>query len=179
MTQWITGEYEFGFITPSREQLRHALSKENCLWGEAEYPGADDRDEWWSEDAEEMEPTPYDHRVWWWWREDCPEDEECRCGQVSLLLVLEHLDPQDRGNAVTLHAEEMRNLYEHFWAGQGLVSGASGTIGEACSSCLTEGAAHVWEIYEAACELAEEFGEALAAYAYQLFVGEPRHHLES
>lgn len=177
MTQWSTSDYEFGFIVPDREKILHALKKENCTWGvEPEYPGADDRDDWWGTDDSEDVP-PYDHRVWWWWRENCDE-EDCQCGQVTLLLVLEHLEPEDRGEAVSMHAEEMRNLFEHFWAGQGLVSGASGTIGDACSSCLTEGAAHVWEIYETACELAEEFGEALAAYAYQLFVGEPRHNGE-
>lgn len=178
------GRHRYGFIHPTREMVRHVTeNSENELEEiifEAGYPGADDRDEGWWDDAEDVEPCyeQYSNRVWWQIDTACDGGgcmDGCDCGRVSLLYVLEKLPPEERGRAVALHAEEMRGLYEHFWAGQGLVSGAADAIGEACSSCLTEGAVHVWEIYENACELAEEFGEALAAYAYQLFVGEPRY----
>lgn len=174
------GSSFLGFIQPTPDMVRHAIENteievEEVVF-ESSYPGADDRDEdWWAdEEAPVTDYGTYPHRVWWQSDPDC-DGSDCGCGRVSLIYVLEKLAPEERGEAVALHAEEMRTLYEHFWAGQGLVSGAADMIGDACSSCLTEGAAHVWEIYENACELAEEFGEALAAYAYQLFVGEPRH----
>jgi len=118
--------------------------------------------------------TSVEHRVWWWEENGCDGGLACVCGRLTLLEALERLEPGQRGRAVRLHADEMRNLYDHFWSGQGLVSGARIEIGNACVHCLTEGASHVWDVYENACILAEEFGEALAAYAYELMVGEPR-----
>ena len=174
------GTNSIDFTQPTREMVRHAVENaeyegEEIIF-ESSYPGADDRDEDWWGGAEDgaCEYESYAHRVWWQSDSEC-DGTGCECGRVRLIYVLEKLPPEERGGAVALHAEEMRALYEHFWAGQGLVSGAADMIGDACSSCLTDGAVHVWEVYESACELAEEFGEALAAYAYQLFVGEPRH----
>jgi hypothetical protein len=108
-----------------------------------------------------------------WYGRNCASDD-CDCGRITLLEALERMNPGDRGGAVKMHAAEMRRLFEHFWSGQALLSGASRSIGEACSSCLIHGAGHVVETYENACMMAEEFGEALAAYAYELMVGEPR-----
>lgn len=187
MTRRTSEGQAFDFLIPTAAMVAHALQRENCLWGEdgETYYADDDLDDL-VEDIDDLDddpndertPQPYDHRVWWMWDENCDTDT-CNCGQTSLLCVLEYVEPDERAAMVIQHAEEMRRLYEHFWAGQGLVSGASKVIGEACSSCIVEGTPHVWEIYESACELAEEFGEALAAYAYKLFVGEPLHRHES
>jgi len=195
MTRRTTEGKRFDFLVPSAAMILHALTRESrddetYHGGAYDEYGCDDYDsddyDCDDEDREDAEYRKdgaqvvdmYNHRVWWMWDDDC-EAETCNCGQTSLLLVLEYVAPEERAELVMQHAEEMRGLYEHFWAGQGLVSGASRIIGEACSSCLIEGAAHVWDVYESACELAEEFGEALAAYAYKLFVGEPLHRHEN
>lgn len=111
----------------------------------------------------------------WWFTSDTCDRVTCNCGPITLLEALSRLHADQRGEAVKAHANQMRELYEHFWSGQGIVSGASMTIGDACPSCISDGTRHVWSVYENACILAEEFGEALAAYAYELFVGEPRY----
>jgi len=178
MSRWRIGTGTLSFVVPGTDLVEHNGAEQNWedweSWESGEEPFAEDaadvvRELWGSADAE----SQYEHRVWWW-REDGCDGIACACGRVTLLEALQRLDAPDRGDAVRLHADEMRTLFEHFWAGQALVSGASQSIGDACVSCLTEGVGHVWDVYGQAGALAEEFGEALAAYAYELMVGEPR-----
>lgn len=183
MSTWYIGSGTLSFTVPSRVDLDHAAQNDDddveCGW--------DDETEthWWAPRDGSCESDTYEaetddavyaipHRVWWWGETNC-DGVACACGRLTLLEALQRLAPDERGEAIKLHADEMRTLFDHFWGGQGLVSGASTRIGNACPDCLIEGAPHVWDVYENAGLLAEEFGEALAAYAYELFVGEPRY----
>jgi hypothetical protein len=185
MSSWRIGNATLSFHVPVPESIEHIENRESSndetqLYssfgddgfanGDATYHSYDPVDRW-NSSGYALRIT---HRLWWWHTDSCTGGYECACGPLTLLEALERLEPVERGTAVRLHAEEMRSLYDHFWSGQGLVSGASSNIGNACVSCIAEGAVHVWNIYEDACLLAEEFGEALAAYAYELMVGEPR-----
>lgn len=187
MASWKIGDATLCFHVPVRGSIEHAENRDACGDGTQWHPsfgetGLEGRDRVYhsydpSELGDERGGVPsIEHRIWWWYTGACTGGYECACGPITLLEALERLDPAERGTAVRLHAEEMRALYDHFWSGQGLVSGACSNIGNACVSCIAEGAAHVWDVYEDACILAEEFGEALAAYAYELMVGEPRFH---
>jgi hypothetical protein len=173
MRRWEHSEGTVAFGVPATAMLEHA---DGTLSAELLNEFADYDSDRGTESDEDFGDGPfgnYTHKVWWWEDRDC-DRESCSCGRLSLLAALEYLDNAARTEAVRLHADEMRSLFEHFWAGQGMVSGASESIGEACAECIVSGAEHVWEVYGNACELAEELGEALAAYAYDLFVGEPR-----
>jgi hypothetical protein len=181
MTHWKVGDGTLFFRVPTRAMLHHCAARDTDEderpWhpslgnGDASSPSFQSPGTRW--DGYNFYPV-VEHRIWWWELHECAGGEHCLCGPVTLLEALERLDAQDRGLAVRIHAEEMRDLYDHFWSGQGFVSGATANIGDACVSCIAEGAPHVWDVYEDACILAEEFGEALAAYAYELMVGEPR-----
>lgn len=189
MTQWRIGSATLSFHVPSRENVEHVESRERddeATWNLSPETEAftGNGETYHSYDPAGCWDTPghvvhIEHRLWWWHVTACTGGYECSCGPLTLLEALERLDPSERGTAVRLHADEMRALYDHFWSGQGLVSGSCSNIGDACVSCIAEGAAHVWDVYEDACLLAEEFGEALAAYAYELMVGEPRFHPQS
>lgn len=186
MTSWRVGNATLSFHVPARESIEHVENRDRddeSTWhpanGDANfaekgatYHSYDPADCW----EFHGYVVSVEHRLWWWYTDACTGGYECSCGPLTLLEALERLDPTERGAAVRLHADEMRALYDHFWSGQGLVSGSCSSIGDACVSCISEGAAHVWDVYEDACLLAEEFGEALAAYAYELMVGEPRFH---
>ena len=181
MTHWKVGDGTLFFRVPTRAMLDHYDTRDT---GEDDRPWHPSRGDGDASAPSFQSPGGHwdgytacpivEHRIWWWELHGCGGGEHCLCGPVTLLEALERLDPKDRGLAVRIHAEEMRNLYDHFWSGQGFVSGATANIGDACVSCIAEGAPHVWDVYEDACILAEEFGEALAAYAYELMVGEPR-----
>lgn len=194
MSFWELPTGTLRFSIPTREMVAHALESdyritETSLWCdddvslENDLPDLncgddpddiDDIDDGCYTDEGGSLVYTYTSRVWWWEQRDCTEDT-CQCGPVTLLEALEQLGESERAAIVKDHADEMRNLYDHFWAGQGLITGSSQHIGDACPDCLIGGAAHVWTIYENACTLAEEFGEALAAYAYELSMGQPRH----
>lgn len=182
MSIWYIGNGTLSFVIPTRADLEHAAANDTdndieieCGWDVETETG------WWLP-ADTLDDGTCDtdvsyvvpHRIWWWSEAGC-DGVACACGRLTLLEVLQRLSPDERGDAIKLHADEMRMLFDHFWGGQGLVSGVSKRIGNACPDCLIEGAAHVWDVYENAGLLAEEFGEALAAYAYELFVGEPRY----
>ena len=174
MSKWYNELGTLSFEIPTRAMIEHVTAIEGadeCIWEETP------ETQWCIPDSDELSgETLYvvSHKVWWWCGDGC-DGIACDCGQLTLLEALHRLPPDELSNAIKLHADEMRGLYEHFWGGQGLVSGASKRIGDACPECLVTGAPHVWGIYENASLMAEEFGEALAAYAYELFVGEPRY----
>lgn len=187
MASWRIESATLCFHVPTRASIEHVENRDTCgdaapwhpSFGGGGFAGRDAT--YHSYDPSEAGDGAggafsVEHRLWWWYTDACTGGYECACGPITLLEALERLEPAERGTAVRLHAEEMRSLYDHFWSGQGLVSGACSNIGDACVSCISEGASHVWDVYEDACILAEEFGEALAAYAYELMVGEPRFH---
>ena len=112
----------------------------------------------------------------WWWREDeCGADADCVCGPVTLLEACNSVESEERSGMIEEHAGKMRELFDHYWSGQGLIEGSSAEIGEACVDCLVEGAKHVYTVFENASRLAEELGEVLAAYHYHLIVGGTRY----
>lgn len=164
MSTWRIGNANLLFSVPGRELLAHA--------------GFDDGDTT-DDDANDGIPVGTaggaETRSWWWLDDDC-DGSPCTCGRLTLLEALERLRPELRGEAIRAHADEMRRAYDHFWAGQAVASGVCTALGAVCVDCLVHGARHVWSVYEEASMLAEEFGEALAAYAYELMVGEPRYH---
>lgn len=116
-----------------------------------------------------------EHPLWWFEAYGCDGGIECQCGPVTLLEVLSEIDAGERQTALDAHASTMRDLFDHFWSGQALLEGSTGKIGSACVSCLVDGHPHVWDVFEAATVLAEEFGEAVAAFATVVQLGEPRY----
>jgi hypothetical protein len=153
MSTWRIGNATLSFALPGTELLEHAGIG----------------------DSGHVEIEQGETRSWWWFSDDC-DGSPCTCGRLTLLEALERLQPGLRAEAVRAHADEMRRAYDHFWAGQAVASGVTTALGAVCVDCLVNGARHVWTIYEEASTLAEEFGEALSAYAYELLVGEPRYH---
>lgn len=152
------------FIVPTALQVAHAYEC-NAYYAEDALLG------------DECQPalTHYIYSSKIWWVESANCDTFCECGQVALIAALSML-PQDlHREAVTMHGEQMRDLFSHFWSGQALITGTSSDVCDACSNCLTDGTDHIWEVYADACLLAEEFGEALASYAYDLLLGAPRY----
>lgn len=117
----------------------------------------------------------YEEPVWWFENDSCDAGVDCVCGRASLLAVLSNIDPDERHSALKAHVDSMRELFDHFWSGQGLLDGQSSSIGSACATCLTAGHVHVWGVYASACEMAEELGEAMSAYEHKLWLGADRY----
>lgn len=113
--------------------------------------------------------------TWWWREEGCSADCDCVCGPVTLLEACNCVESEERSGMIEEHAAKMRELFDHYWSGQGLVEGSSVEIGEACVDCLIDGAKHVYSVFENASRLAEELGEVLAAYHYHLIIGGTRY----
>lgn len=116
----------------------------------------------------------YEEPVWWFESDGCDAGVNCVCGRATLLSVLSNIETEERPNALLAHVDAMRALFDHFWSGQALLDGQSSSIGDACATCLTSGHVHVWGVYAAACELAEELGEAMCAYEHKLWLGADR-----
>lgn len=152
------------FIVPTAQQVAHSREC-NTYYAE---------DTLFSDDYEPASTHyVYSSKIWWVESADC--DTLCECGQVALIAALSILPQELHRDAVKMHGEQMRDLFSHFWSGQALITGTSSDVCDACSNCLTDGSEHVWEVYADACMLAEEFGEALASYAYDLLLGAPRY----
>lgn len=170
----------FTFAVPSLEQVAHAreaqsraietLLGEEGLACDTEY---DEEGEWVGKLVEVEED--FSNPVWWFEREGCEGNESCTCGRSTLLDALSNLHEEETGDAVREHIQTMRGMFDHFWSGQGVIEGGSHEIGEACPLCITVGAPHVWDVYEAASDLAQELGEAVAAHEASLELGEPRY----
>jgi hypothetical protein len=106
---------------------------------------------------------------------DDDDDVFCLCGRVSLLEVLSWIpDPEMRQRAVEVHQQEMTFAFNHYWSCDTLVHDPSGALGEICSGCVLDGAAHVARVGGEAELLAEEFGTALSAYFSDIRLGTNR-----
>ena len=112
----------------------------------------------------------------WWFTEDvCSGELNCRCGPATLLEVLSRTtDPKEQTAAIGAHLARMSDLWAHYWAGDSLISGSQTDFEDSCADCIIEGLFHVGAVYEAASTLAQELGEALAAYHSAVRLGDPR-----
>ena len=171
------GRGSFLFGVPSAEQVEHARIAQNraieaIVSAEGEDDDAMEDAEWVGKlvEVEEDMTQP----MWWFEEEGCDGWETCGCGRSTLLDALCHIGQEGFEEAVAEHVNEMRKLYDHFWSGQGIIEGGSCEIGDACPACLTVGAPHVWDVYEAASDLAQELGEAVAAHHTRLQIGPAR-----
>ena len=114
----------------------------------------------------------------WWVIDDLTEHgETCDCRPLGLLEVLhDHAQGSDRQEALEAHLAALRDVWDHFWSGDGLINGASEHIGGACGSCIVEGREHLSNVLDEARNLAEELGEALAAFHSQIDIGVNRYY---
>lgn len=121
----------------------------------------------------ELDTEAYDfHPTWWFTRRGCVDgDEGCGCGPVTLLEVLTRASEDNHMAVIAAHMNVMRQLYDHFWSGQGIISGSSERVLDACAGCLTNGPQHVWGVFDAAREMAQDLGEALAAHESVVSIG--------
>jgi len=111
---------------------------------------------------------------WWFDADDCNHDNDCDCGPVTLLEVLMYAAPADRQLVFDAHIRRVSELWDHFWSGDALSSGSSSEIGAACAECLVDASSHLPQLYNTAAELAEEIGEAMAAFRVSVALGQPR-----
>jgi hypothetical protein len=108
----------------------------------------------------------------WWMSGAGPHDDTCTCRPLGLLEVLQdHTDPSKQREALAAHLSGLRGIWDHFWSGDALVNGASDSINGACSTCIAEGREHLDYILDEARNLAEELGEAIAAFHTQIDLG--------
>jgi len=112
-----------------------------------------------------------------WWLFDGPaHGPTCRCRPIGLLEVLQdHADGAERQGALDAHLGGLRGIWDHFWSGDALVNGSSELINGACSNCIAEGREHLGDVLDEARHLAEELGEALAAFHSRIDLGLDRY----
>jgi len=112
-----------------------------------------------------------------WWLFDGPaHGPTCRCRPIGLLEVLQdHADVAERQGALDAHLGGLRGIWDHFWSGDALVNGSSELINGACSNCIAEGREHLGDVLDEARHLAEELGEALAAFHSRIDLGLDRY----
>lgn len=148
----------------------------------AEYDDADDEDD--EEGGEYVIES--DDELWYiasmfgicrfapsWWLEPAGDHgDECECRPISLLEVLQDRIPAERRqDALEAHLGALRDIWDHFWSGDALVTGASLSINGACPSCIVEGREHLGDVVDEARNLAEGLGEALAAFHSRIDIG--------
>lgn len=175
--QSVSGRGRFSFGVPTVAQIEHAARAEEraleALIREEEANGGANEEDFVFATSVGVDEA-FAHPVWWFETDECDADLACVCGRSSLLDAVTHVDVAHRAVALDRHTTAMRALYDHFWSGQGLLDGSASEIGDACASCLTVGTNHVWDVFDAASEMAEELGETLAAFSFSLELGEPR-----
>ena len=153
-------------------QRREFLSNQESLFDDD-----DNDDEWWGSDNEISVVFEYDEGPCWWYSEQgCAGDLECGCGLVTLLEVLGRVDTAQRVGVLSAHMQLLAEMWSHYWSGQAILEGGSATIGDACVECLVDGPNHVYTLFSHATQMAEELGEALAAFECAITLGEPRWH---
>lgn len=115
------------------------------------------------------------HPTWWAVREDCDHDLDCGCGFVTLLEVLTGLDEAARALALASHVAVLREVWHHYWSAQVLIEADGESLDGTCAWCIVEGRDHLVQLYDEACDLAEQLGEAVAAFDVSLLSGPPRY----
>jgi len=116
------------------------------------------------------------HSPSWWLNSKTEHGEECLCRPAGLLEVLQdYAASGDRQGALEAHLGALRDVWDHFWSGDALVNGEGELINGACPACLIEGREHLSEILDEARNLAEELGEALAAFHSHIDLGIDRY----
>jgi hypothetical protein len=142
----------------------------------------DDEEQWWGSDGDADDVSvvlEYDEGPCWWFKEDgCEGHIECACGLVTLLEVLGRVDAVQRVGVLAAHMQLLAEAWSHYWSGQAILEGGSATIGDACVECLVDGPNHVYALFSHATQMAEELGEALAAFECAVTLGEPRWHAD-
>jgi hypothetical protein len=114
---------------------------------------------------------------WWFEQQGCnPEDEnshqQCRCGRVTLLEVLDTLTPGDQQAAIEAHNSLQHAVWNHFWSADALVCGDE-ELGDVCADCFIEGGDHVVDLQTAAENLGVELAEAIAAHRLRIVFPDP------
>jgi hypothetical protein len=174
-----TGQYEtkYGtvrFVVPSDEELEAAARHALTLWL---LEGGDDVE---YEEEEQLADVDVEsdhmiHRIWWLTSPTCASFEECRCGRITLVELLDLTeDPVLRNEMMTMHMTEMVAAYAHYWAGDAAARDATRLLEAVCADCLIHGEHHVEVVGGEANTLAEEMGAALAVYQFSLGIGERR-----
>lgn len=115
------------------------------------------------------------HPTWWAVNRDCDHDGSCDCGFVTLLEVLHVIDPAERPAALAVHVAVMREVWDHYWSSHALVETASESLDGTCAWCIANGRSHLAGIGDEAAELAEQFGEAFAAFHGDVSLGQSRY----
>jgi hypothetical protein len=111
-----------------------------------------------------------------WWRSGDNHGNDCRCGPVTLLEVLQDFVVGDgRQVALDAHLTVLHGAWDHFWSGDSLIRSGSSTIGGACAYCIGEGRTHLSDVLDEARSLAEDLGEALAAFKTNIAIGVGRY----
>lgn len=112
----------------------------------------------------------------WWMLGEGTHDEGCTCRPAGLLEILQYHAPVPlRQSVLDVHLAALRSAWDHFWSGDALINGGGDRINGACVGCLTEGAEHLSRVVDEARQLAEELGEALAAFHSQINIGLDRY----
>lgn len=115
------------------------------------------------------------HRVWWIPTGSCTSVDDCCCGRVGLVDVMDFVDdPGTRNEMLTIHLTEMVAAYNHYWAGDAAVRDPSHLLEALCADCVIHGERHIAQVGGEAAALAEELGEALAVYQFHMGVGQRR-----
>ena len=112
----------------------------------------------------------------WWVLSEDEHGDGCRCRPMGLLEVLQyHTTGTLRQDALEAHLAALQEVWDHFWSGDGIVNGSSDQINGACVACLVDGREHLGDVLEEARNLAEELGEALAAFHSHINIGLDRY----
>lgn len=116
------------------------------------------------------------HSPSWWLNAQGGHGSQCACRPAGLLEVLQdYATSSDRQGALEAHLGALRDVWDHFWSGDSLVNGEGEHINGACPACITEGRDHLGDILDEARNLAEELGEALAAFHSHIDLGLDRY----
>lgn len=112
----------------------------------------------------------------WWTLSETDHADGCRCRPMGLLEVLQyHTTGTLRQDALEAHLVALQEVWDHFWSGDGIVNGSSDQINGACVDCLVAGREHLGDVLDEARNLAEELGEALAAFHSHIDIGLDRY----
>jgi hypothetical protein len=116
------------------------------------------------------------HAPGWWMAGTADHANDCDCRPLSLLEVLQyHSTGAIRQAALEAHLGALQEVWHHFWSGDAVINGSSEEINGACVACLTEGREHLSTVLDEARNLAEELGEALAAFHSHIDIGLDRY----